>query len=235
MEKMFFTSIRNFLIDEAKSTDRGKLRRRFAKRLDKDDRFRKVPGTSPRWALTAHPIDATWQGELDELVRAAWEARGVWITAWNHSGPTPKATVQALMTVLTAVLEGAGGAVREEDLAKALEARFDLLTPPQFTTLYAHDGALIDPVGGQEQETDPVGAEIAAGEIWQEMSPQERRLMPHLDDDPAEVATLLGIGPHQTYAIMEALSEKLRLALTGDGSDPRDVVAVLLRRGGDPP
>ncbi|WP_199816861.1 hypothetical protein [Streptomyces sp. NBRC 110035] len=33
LEKMFFTSIRNFLIDEAKRTERRKLRRRFAARL----------------------------------------------------------------------------------------------------------------------------------------------------------------------------------------------------------
>lgn len=235
LEKMFFTSIKYFLIDEAKSTERGKLRRRFATRLAKDDQFRAVPSASPRWALASHPAGAVWQGDLDELVRAAWEVRGVWITAWNHSGPTPRQTVHALMTVLTAVLEAAGGAVREEDLAKTLEARFDLLSPPRFTNLYVDDGALIDPAADQAQDTDPVAAEAVAGEIWQEMSPQERMLLPHLGDDPAEVASLLGIGRHQTHAIMEALREKLRLALTGDGSDPRDVAAVLVRRGGDPP
>ncbi|MEU4171273.1 hypothetical protein AB0F46_30890 [Streptomyces sp. NPDC026665] len=103
-EKMFFTAIRNFLIDEAKSRERGKLRRRFATRLGEDDRFRLVRSTSPRWALASHPKDAR-QGNLDELVQGAWEVREVWITAWNHSGPTPRKTVHALMAVLTAVLE----------------------------------------------------------------------------------------------------------------------------------
>lgn len=76
LEKMFFTSIKYFLIDEAKSTERGKLRRRFATRLAKDDQFRAVPSASPRWALASHPAGAVWQGDLDELVRAAWEVRG---------------------------------------------------------------------------------------------------------------------------------------------------------------
>lgn len=235
LEKLFFISIKYFLIDEAKSTPRGKLRRRFAKRLAEDDRFRAVPGASPRWALASHPADAVWQGDLDELVRAAWEVRGVWITAWNHSGPTPQKTSHALMTVLTAVLEAAGGAVREEDLAKALEARFDLLSPPRFTDLHAGNGSLIDSDVDQAQESDPVAAESVAGELWEEMSPQERRLLPHLGDGPAAVASFLGLGRHQAQAIMDALSEKLRLALTGDRNDLRDVVAVLLRRGGDPP
>nr|WSW42934.1 hypothetical protein OG296_07280 [Streptomyces sp. NBC_01001] len=232
LEKMFFTSIKNFLIDEAKGTERGKLRRRFATRLAQDNRFRAMPGS--RWALTSHPAGAVWQGDLDDLVGAAWGARGVWITAWNHSGPTPKKTVHALMTVLTTVLEAAGGAVREEDLAKVLEARFELLAPPRFVSLYADDGAVIDSISDETQSADPVAADILAGEIWDGMSPQERSLLAHLDDDPTEVAALLGIGRHQASAIMEALREKLRLALTDDGSDPRDVAAALLRLGGDP-
>ncbi|MFD5629655.1 hypothetical protein [Streptomyces sp. NPDC127072] len=235
LEKLFFTSIRRFLIDEAKSTPRGKLRRRFAKRLAEDDRFRAVSGASPRWALAAHPVDSIWQGDLDELVRAAWEVRGVWITAWNHSGPTPQKTVHALITVLTAVLEAADGAVREEDLAKVLEARFDLLSPPLLTNLYADDGVLLHSGVDQAQESDPVAAESVAGELWHEMSSQERKLLPHLVEDPAAVASLLGLGLHQTQAIMDALSEKLRLALTDDGIHPHDVAAALLRRGGDPP
>ncbi|WP_234343084.1 hypothetical protein [Streptomyces fulvoviolaceus] len=235
LEKMFFTSIRNFLIDQAKGTERGKLRRRIARRLREADRFRSVASTSPRWALASHPPGAAWHGELEELIRAAWEVRGVWITAWNTSGPTPRQTVHALMGVLTGVLEAAGGAVREEDLAKVLEARFDLLTPAQFTALYADDGALIDSVTDREQGDAPVAAETMAGEIWDEMSPQERSLLSLLEDDPAEVSVLLGVGRNQTSAIMDALREKLVRALTTNGGDPREVAAALLRRSGDPP
>ncbi|MET9792094.1 MULTISPECIES: ribosome-binding factor A [Streptomyces] len=234
LEKMFYTSIRNFLIDEAKSTERGKLRRRIAKRLREDDLFRAAPATSPRWALASHPAGAIWQGELDELIRAAWEVRGVWITAWNTSGPTPRQTVHALMGVLIGVLEAAGGAVREEDLAKVLEARFELLAPAEFTALYADDGALIDSVTGQTQDDIPE-AETVAREIWGEMSPQERLLLPLLEDDPAEVSVLLGLKRHQTSAIMDSLSAKLAVAITAGGSSPGDVATALLRRSGDPP
>ncbi|WP_251021002.1 hypothetical protein [Streptomyces sp. ISL-98] len=239
LEKLFFTTVRNFLIDEAKMTDRGKLRRRFARRLQEDDRFLKVTGPSPRWALAAGTRGQVWQGDLDTLVRAAWEVRGVWITAWNHSGPTPVETVQALMTVLTAVLEAAGGAVREEDLARVLEARFDLLAPPEYTTLYADDGALIDPTVaaadlGSVADRDPVFADVRAEWIWQALSPQERILLSYLEDSPAAAAGILQSGPRQAGAIMEAIREKLRLALSDD-SDQVAVLGALLNRGGDPP
>jgi hypothetical protein len=138
------------------------------------------------------------------------------------------------MTVLVAILEAAGGAVREEDLAKVLETRFDLLAPPQFTPLYADEGILINPIADSAKDADPVAAETVAGEIWQAMSQQERRLLPHLDDEPREVANLLGLGRQQAAAIVDALREKLRLALTSDGCDQGDIVAALLRRGEAP-
>ncbi|MFI8007606.1 hypothetical protein [Streptomyces sp. NPDC086010] len=139
------------------------------------------------------------------------------------------------MAVLTGVLEAAGGAVREEELAKVLEARFELLSPAEYTTLYADDGALIDSATGQEHGTVPVEAETVAGEIWADMSPQERKLLSFLEDDPAEVSVLLGLGRRQTSAIMDALRQKLMLALTAAGSDPREVAAALLRRSSEPP
>ncbi|MFF0682961.1 hypothetical protein ACFYVW_30865 [Streptomyces tendae] len=142
--------------------------------------------------------------------------------------------MRALMAVLTGVLEAAGGAVREEELAKVLEARFELLAPAD-TTLYADDGALIDSATGQKHGTVPVEAETIAGEIWADMSPQERKPLSFLEDDPAEVSALPGLGRRQTSAIMDALSEKLMLALTAAGSDPREVAAASLRRSSEPP
>lgn len=46
--------------------------------------------------------------------------------------PHTQATVHALKTVLSSVLQYAQGAVREEDLAKVLKARFELLASARF-------------------------------------------------------------------------------------------------------
>lgn len=69
-EILYCTVIRRFLIDEARGTERGKLRRRIATSLGDDARFRSVSGTSPRWALASHRSGTVWQGELDELIRS---------------------------------------------------------------------------------------------------------------------------------------------------------------------
>ncbi|NED08791.1 hypothetical protein G3I55_45025, partial [Streptomyces sp. SID6648] len=97
-----------------------------------DPAYRKSSGSPPRWALADHPEHALWQGDLDDLITQAAQVRGVGITRWNHSGPTPRQTVHALKTILSSVLQYAQGAVREEDLAKVLEARFELLAPARF-------------------------------------------------------------------------------------------------------
>ena len=135
LERLYLTTIKNFLIDEAKKTPRGKLRRRIARLMGEDTAYRRSSGSPPRWALAEHAEGTVWQGDLDDLIAEAARVEGVGITRWNHSGPTPRQTVHALKTVLMRVLQHARGAVREEDLAKVLQARFELLAPARFTAL----------------------------------------------------------------------------------------------------
>jgi hypothetical protein len=229
LERLFLASIKNFLIDEAKKTPRGKLRRRIARLMDQDTSFQRVPGPPPQWALSGHRADAVWQGDLDDLIDEAWRVRGVEIIRWNHSGPTPRATVHALVTVLTRVLRHAGGAVREEDLAKVLESRFGLLAPARFTSLYADDGALADPVGeaGAATDADPAGVGAVAAGIWQQLTVNERLLLPYLDEDARHAAQLLEVGREQARAVLAGLKEKLRLALA-DGGEQVAVMRTLL-------
>ncbi|MEV7481994.1 hypothetical protein [Streptomyces halstedii] len=233
LERLFLASIKNFLIDEAKKTPRGKLRRRIARLMSEDTSFRRRPGSPPRWALSCLPEDAVWQGDLDDLIAEASRVDGVGITRWNHSGPTPRKTVHALMTVLTRVLRHAQGAVREEDLAKVLESRFGLLAPARFTTLFADDGTLADPA---ETDTaaapsDSTGASGEAEDIWQRLTADERQLLPYLDEDAHHAAQLLEIG--QAQAVLAGLKAKLRLALSQD-SDREAAMRALLRRCEDP-
>ncbi|MFF4978272.1 hypothetical protein [Streptomyces sp. NPDC001083] len=234
LERLFLTSIKNFLIDEAKKTPRGKLRRRIARLMGADVSFHRMLGPPPRWALSEPPEGAVWQGDLDDLVAEAWRVRGVGITRWNRSGPTPVQTVHALMTILVQVLRHARGAVREEDLAKVLESRFDLLSPARFTPLYADDGALAAPVEVNTAEADPAGAVGAAADIWQRLTANERLLLPYLDEDAHHAAQLLEIGQAQAGAVLAGLKAKLLLALSQD-SDREAVMGALLRRCADPP
>ncbi|MGY4744571.1 hypothetical protein [Streptomyces sp. ATMOS53] len=236
LERLFLASIKNFLIDEAKKTPRGKLRRRIARLMSEDTSFRRRPGSPPRWALSGLPEDAVWQGDLDDLIAEASRVDGVGITRWNRSGPTPRKMVQALMTVLMQVLRHAQGAVREEDLAKVLESRFGLLAPARFATLFADDGAFVDPAetGTVATLADSTGAGGDAEDIWQRLTANERLLLPYLDEDAHHAAQLLEIGQAQAGAVLAGLKEKLRLALSED-RDREAVMRALLRRCEDPP
>lgn len=159
--------------------------------------------------------------------------RGVEIVRWNHSGPTPKATVQALKAVLTQVLRHAGAAVREEDLAKVLQARFALLAPASFVALAA-DGPPADPdipaaaAAGTPAGADAPGAGGVAAGIWQQLSADERLVLPYLDEGAHHAAQLLEIGPEQASAVLAGLTERLRLVLADD-SEQEAVLAALLR------
>ncbi|MCM8555458.1 hypothetical protein [Streptomyces sp. STCH 565 A] len=235
LERLFLASIKNFLIDEAKKTPRGKLRRRIARLMGADDAFRRVPGSPPRWMLSEHPEGAIWQGDLADLVAEAWRVRGVGITRWNHSGPTPAQTVRALMVILTQVLRHARGAVREEDLAKVLESRFELLAPARFTFLYTDEGALAEPVEASAMvEADAAAAGGGAADIWQRLTANERLLLPYPDEDAHHAAQLLELGLAQAEAVLAGLKAKLRLALSDD-RDRTAVMGALLRRCADPP
>ncbi|MDX3246493.1 hypothetical protein [Streptomyces sp. ME18-1-4] len=185
LERLFLASIKNFLIDEAKKTPRGKLRRRIARLMGEDAVFRRVAGSPPRWALSEHPSDTVWQGDLDDLIAEAWRVRGIGITRWNHSGPTPRQMVHALKTVLAHVLRYARGAVREEELAKALESRFELLAAARFTPLYADEGTLADLAeAATVTPADPTGAGGDTEGIWQRVTANERLILPYLDKTP---------------------------------------------------
>ncbi|MGW6261533.1 hypothetical protein [Streptomyces sp. NPDC055085] len=235
LERLFLKTIKNFLIDEAKKTPRGKLRRRIARLMNEDASFRRRPGTPPRWTLSCLTEDTVWQGDLDELITEAWRVDGVGITRLNRSGPTPRETVHALLTIVTRVLQHARGAVREEDLARVLESRFELLAPARFTTLYADGGALIDPVGtAMTAVADPTCSSGDAEDIWQRLTSDERQLLPYLDEGAHHAAQLLEIGPHQATAVLAGLKAKLLLALAED-TDREETVKALLRRCADPP
>lgn len=227
LEKLLITAIKNHLRDEAKSTERGKLRRRLVTLLSQDGRFARVHvGGGDAWSLSAGP-QAPWQGDIEDLHRAASLVRGVSITRWNESGPTPGDTVAALTTVAHAVLVRAGGAVRDEDLARLIEARFMLIRP--LVTVHQTDGAGGEPRAASADGPEAVTvSEMRAEALWSELSQEERSILPHLGDLGA-VAAVLEATPRRAGVKAAALTEKLRLA-TVDDQQQEDVILFLLSK-----
>ncbi len=229
LERQLLTTIANHLKDQAKKTDRGKLRRRLDGLMNNDPRFSRIPASQAGiagWTLTGGLTTGTTSDPTD-LARAAWSVRGVSITRWNTAGPTPAGTRHALLTVAEAILAAAKGSLGDEDLARVIQSRFALLEPPKFTELKADEnGNEPGPRHDDEPHVLDTTADRAA-EVWEDLNPTERSLLPCLGEPDAALSAITGTGPKQTRAIADALAEKLRLATTDDPQRDEVVLALL--------
>lgn len=220
LERLLLAAIENFLKDEAKKTERGKLRRRLAGLLHRDPRFTECIGD--RWSLSAGSPEP-WQGDVADLDRAAFAVRGVEFSGWNHAGPTPRATVTALLVITEAVLVEAHGAVRTEDLARVLQARFRLLRVPYLVSLDDMTTGFADVAGGERTEDTALRAHL----FFDGLTMAERRLLPFLAE-PQRWSVLLDVGPSVARVAGQSLIEKVRLA-TVDDADRDEMVMELVR------
>jgi len=226
LERLILKSIRNFLIDQAKGTERGKLRRRLDTLLSDDSRFVRPPKLTGiwGWALVQRAMHL-WQGNLDELHEAAARVRGYQILSWNTAGRTPKHTVVALTAVSYGVIDHADGAVRDEDLAAVIERRFALLAPPVVVEI--PDGsvmaAAVARVAANEDPFADLGVRERAEQLWLTLSAEEQALLPLLGQSLEARRAITGLGRAATQALSEALAEQLRLATVDDG-DREEIV-----------
>ena len=232
LERLVLTSIKNFLIDQAKSTTRGKLRRRLRTILGDDGRFEHVARWLA-WALAAGP-KGLWQGDIDQLYQAASRVRGIEILSWNTAGRTSVENVGAITAVSHAVVSDASGAVSEEDLSRVVERRFALIAPPQFVTL--PDGRFdFDSDTGVEPASDASvwddSAAERAREIWAGLSHEERALLPVLGETLSTRMGACGKRRATTEALTRALVDRLRLA-TIDDDDRDEIVRILAEMAG---
>ncbi len=224
LERLLLTAIGNWLKDQAKATEVGKLRRRLQNVLGEDPRFVLVRNEREYWALTSH-AQTTWQGDLVRLHAAAHKVRGVLVDRWNKAGPTPRDIKDKLILVAHAVLAEAGCLVSAQDLSVVIAARTGLWRSPTFVSLSVDGWDEPDP--SADTEAAALTA-TAAQQIWTSLSPDEKAVVPLLADDPDQVAVQLDVGPETAAAIQAAVREKLRLA-TADDDDRDAVVASLLR------
>lgn len=216
---------RNLLIDEARETDVGKMRRRLVTLLGRDPRFvfAKVPKHT--WALVEF-ASVVWSDDLDVLRQAAARVRGVYVTKLNTAGPTPRKVADVLRAIAAAVLGEAAGAVPAQDLARVMLER---LFPGAQAPVY-----LGEPGGeGQEFESLEPGPGFvievasAAESVFAALSGNERKLVPLLGATPAErVGALDGVGPSETEALVAAVRAKVAAAVLDD-EDAEHVVLVL--------
>ncbi|MFI2365397.1 hypothetical protein [Promicromonospora sp. NPDC019610] len=229
LERLVTTIVQNFLADSAKSTEVGKLRSRLEGLMASDERFVEVG--KDRWALADGPTDAS-SHDFTALARTARGVRGVRLNLpLNTGGPTSRPNVEALLAVAHAVIGHADGAVRGQELTRAVAARFGLL--PQHSV----------PLPGPEETAtaieapgpgpaDTVVGHSAAGDLFQELTIEERRALACAADEltASKMADVLGRGRRQATAILDRAREKVRLATTDEehGSVVSELVTLIM-------
>lgn len=227
LERLILKTIRNFLIDQAKATERGKLRRRLNNLLSKDIRFVRPPssGNMWAWALVKHAL-TLWQGDIEELHHAANLVRGYQILRWNTAGKTPQQTIVALTAVSYGVIDQARGAVRDEDLARVVERRFALLAPPIFVEMPdgSSNASAAALVADENDLLADLGVQDRAKQLLSTLSPVEQALLPCLGSGLDVRMTATKLGRATTEALSAALAERLRLETSDD--EDRDAIVL---------
>jgi hypothetical protein len=233
------TSLRHWLIDEARKTDLGALRRRLERLISEDERFEVVPGGQAgagRWRLAGTSGLPTGP-PLADLCGAAWSVRDVRIPPWSsEERRAPAADGESLGRIMLAVLTEAGGslepatvaAVFADRLPHALDPAEEPLDDDEAGGLLAAGSEAEDPAEaliGQEADRDAVRL---ARDAFAYMSAEERRLLPHLDGTIGDQMKATGRGRSQTYLRVAAVRERLR-ALLGEEQDRGRVLGELLR------
>lgn len=233
--KLLRRSIRNWLIDKARATGTGPLRRSIEKVLT-EDVFEQVPAGEPgagRWrnAGTSGPPFA---GDLDLLVQAAWGVPNVRTPNWaSGSRRPPVADRRSMVAVAQAVLDAAGGSLETAQLVFVFSRRFAAALDPievPLGDLTASDNVASpeltaeDLVIAADAELD---AACAAAEIVGRLSDHEKVVVPLLDDVHT-VRQRLGLGRSQAYQLMARTRAKV-CDLAGTGPESEQIVLEVIR------
>jgi hypothetical protein len=235
------TSLRHWLVDQARKTDRGALRRRLERLVSEDDRFEVVPSgqAGAGWWRLAGTGAAPAGPSPTDLRDAAWGVRDIRIPAWSSEDRrAPAADAESLARIMLAVLLKADGSLPPETVVAVFAHRLPRALDPAEEPLIGEEVAGL---GTASVETDdPAEAIIAAMEardavhvarvFYLLLSAEERRLLPCLDGAIDEQMRAAGRGRSQTYLRVNALKVRLRALLGEEEEEDRVLVMYELRR-----
>lgn len=210
LERLLLTTITNALIDEAKRTDVGKMRRRLGTLLTADPRFEAAPNAyagESAWRHISVP-DQAWDGGLDELGGLLHIAAVAPIVELNSAGRTPRAVRESITDASATALQHADAAIRAQLLARALLHRFEL-TDPQVVALLADHDELEDSGGSFDVEVD-------AEELFRQLDTRSRLVVVLLGDPDAIAAELGDDAAEVTDEVIFLLSARLGRAVGRD-------------------
>lgn len=202
--------LNNHLIDRYRHTERGRLQVRVKKILQDGDFFE---DPKKYWR---RPSDSASVFEGSEVSLAtACQHVEVNVVTWSSRAKrnSPATSRECFLTLLDSIFDCSGGAVREDMLIGVLAGRLGLLPMP-----FAELLDIADPSPDPEEQLilDESDDEVSAliHDIWRQLSPDERRMLPNLESSSRLVAEQLGMGRTKANQVQARLKEKLRVLLS---------------------
>jgi hypothetical protein len=240
--KLVRRTVQNWLIDRARATGTGPLRRSIEKVLAESPHFERVPPGhegAGRWRLSDTDGEP-WGGDTGGLVAVAWAVPNVRVPRWSSSSRRPPVADRAsLVAIAHAVLQSAGGSLEIAQLVHVFADRFAAALDPIVVSLDgdldrdSDDEGSTDVPSGQPGPEDLVIAEavavdvaVSAAEIVGRLTATERAIVPVLDDSAA-VGLRLGLRRSQSAQVASTLKLKIR-ALAGTDADREEIVREVI-------
>lgn len=224
-------TIRNFLRDRGRATDRGHAMRRLRDVLSGDDRFKDAtPGGGRKWwVLVDGPSDAV-VADPQLLTDAMFTVPDVQLVQWSGPRRGPIASAEDLADLAEAALRVAGGSVDERTLVDAIARRFGLRLDP--TPVDINDAPVADLPTEELSEPDPdrTTPSAAAQSVLDGMATErELIILAHLTLPARALAELVGLGHSATNDARQRVYRRIR-DMVGDREDRDDVVDLVRAR-----
>jgi len=219
-------SLRNYLIDQVRKTDLGALRRRLEELLSDDPAVERVRAGEPGagWWRLAGTSAAPWGGRFEDLVAAANGVPGIRLVRWSSSTRrNPIAERQSLLDIVHAVLAAADGCLDLRQLVAVFTRRFPTAVEwgdaPMSQKVEAAASAPAEDLPEVQVLVNEQGREV-----YDQLTPRERALVPHLAKSVEEHMAILECGRSQAYLHAARLKQTLQTLL--DGDDHRDDIML---------
>jgi hypothetical protein len=226
--------VRNFLIDRARGTPLGRIRRKIEEdMLGGYSEFLRVPvgeAGAGRWYLSGQP-SYPYGGDFMPLIRAAYAVPGVKAVRWSGPRHPPLTSDASLRAMVAAVLAAAAGSLEVAQLVHVVAHRFPAAAEPEDSTISDDTFERVTRV----VKNDP-GFALKIGEsvreVYDQLSPSQRALVPYLECDIKVVMEMLHVGRSRAYDAAKHLQDLLDRLLPED--DTRGIVyAGVVERCGE--
>jgi DNA-directed RNA polymerase specialized sigma24 family protein len=219
-----YTMLNNARIDKWRKTERGRLRRRVDKLLRDGDFIESPKGFWRRVGDT----NAPYAGPDLPLEQVLWSIN-VPLVAWRQNAERigPHADGRSFLEMLKAIFEVCQGAIHVDRIVGLIANKVGLQS-----VSYAELIDMVDPSLGPEDiaiaAEDDEEIQKFGGEIWAQLAPLERRVIPMLDESARAVAEALGIGKTKANQTQQRAKEKLRVLLFDSSDSLRDAALQYL-------